>query len=90
MPLYPHDMKTIHELMNLKERVALVAGGSGQVGSVACETLAELGANVIILDLEGRNPQATVQAISERHHVRAEGFPVDLSPMNKRFALFLN
>lgn len=45
-------MKTIKELIDLKERKALVVGGAGHIGFVACEALKELGARVAVLDLE--------------------------------------
>ena len=46
-------MRTIAELMNLRDRKALVVGGAGGVGSAVCETLQEMGAVVGILDLKG-------------------------------------
>ncbi len=44
-------MKDLQQLMDLTGRVALVTGGAGHIGSVAGETLAELGASVILVDL---------------------------------------
>jgi NAD(P)-dependent dehydrogenase (short-subunit alcohol dehydrogenase family) len=43
-------MKNVSELMNLKNRVALVTGGAGHIGSAICETFAECGADVVIID----------------------------------------
>jgi len=45
-------MKTVKELMSLNNRVAIVTGGGGYIGSVFCETLAEMGASVAVLDLD--------------------------------------
>ncbi|MBI4125578.1 MAG: SDR family oxidoreductase [Deltaproteobacteria bacterium] len=45
-------MKTLNELMRLDGRRALVMGGSGHIGRVACETLKELGARVAVLDAQ--------------------------------------
>jgi len=42
---------TIQEKFNLNDRVAIVTGGGGQLGSEFCRTLAEAGAAVVIADL---------------------------------------
>ena len=41
-------MKNLKNLFNLNEKVALVTGGAGYLGSAICESLAELGACVVI------------------------------------------
>ena len=41
-------MTTLASLQNLKDKNILVLGGSGYLGSAACEVFAELGANVIV------------------------------------------
>lgn len=46
-------MKKIKELMNLKNRKALVVGGAGHIGRAVCGALEELGSDVAIMDLEG-------------------------------------
>jgi NAD(P)-dependent dehydrogenase (short-subunit alcohol dehydrogenase family) len=44
---------TILDKFNLKDRVALVTGGVGLLGSEFCKTLAEAGAAVAVVDLNG-------------------------------------
>lgn len=44
-------MRTLSELRDLSGRRALVAGGAGGLGRAACDTLAELGAAVAVVDL---------------------------------------
>lgn len=41
-------MTDIYQLLSLRGKVALVTGGAGYLGTAICETLAELGAHVII------------------------------------------
>jgi len=43
-------MRTVHELMDLSGRAAVVVGGAGHVGAAAVDALAELGARVAVLD----------------------------------------
>lgn len=45
-------MKTLRELMDLQGRVAMVAGGAGNIGLHAGAALAELGASVAVVDLD--------------------------------------
>ena len=40
--LKKHKMKNLKNLFNLNEKVALVTGGAGYLGSAICESLAEL------------------------------------------------
>jgi NAD(P)-dependent dehydrogenase (short-subunit alcohol dehydrogenase family) len=42
---------TILDKFNLKDRVAIVTGGGGQLGTEFCKTLAEAGASVVVADL---------------------------------------
>jgi NAD(P)-dependent dehydrogenase (short-subunit alcohol dehydrogenase family) len=55
-------MKTIKNLMDLKNRIALIAGGGGFIGTAFGETLAELGATVIIMDVD---PDKTERAADQ-------------------------
>ena len=43
-------MKHVSELMNIKNRVALITGGAGHIGSAICDALAEGGADIVIID----------------------------------------
>lgn len=43
-------MRNIASLMNLANRTALVTGATGHLGQVICATLAELGANLLVVD----------------------------------------
>ncbi len=71
-------MKTVRQLMSLKGRAAVVTGGAGRLGLVLAETLAEAGADIVLLDI---NPEVERQAkkIAARHHVRAFALIADLA-----------
>jgi NAD(P)-dependent dehydrogenase (short-subunit alcohol dehydrogenase family) len=61
-------MKTITELINLKNRGAIVTGGAGYLGKAICETLMELGAKVIIFDKDKDVCQHAVEQLEELNH----------------------
>ena len=43
-------MKSLQKLFNLKGSTVAITGGAGHLGSTLCETMAEAGSNVIIID----------------------------------------
>ncbi|OGT22853.1 MAG: short-chain dehydrogenase [Gammaproteobacteria bacterium RIFCSPHIGHO2_02_FULL_42_13] len=69
---------TIHEQMNLVGRVALITGGAGHVGRMAAETLAELGAHIIILDSDKNASEKAAQLIQDKYAVQSVAIAVDL------------
>lgn len=52
-------MKTINNLMDLTGRVALVTGGAGHIGRAIAEGFAEVGANIVLVDI---NKESLAQA----------------------------
>jgi NAD(P)-dependent dehydrogenase (short-subunit alcohol dehydrogenase family) len=46
-------MTTLKELSDMSGRRVLITGGAGHLGRVMAETLAELGASIILLDRPG-------------------------------------
>src|SRR5680860_1155641 len=52
--------------MRLDGRVALVTGGAGNLGRVICQTLADLGASVVVHDINSSSADETAQALRQR------------------------
>ena len=75
-------MKTIRELMDLGGRVALITGGAGHIGLAMGEVLAELGAKIVVLDLEEGACRRTSEVISSRFRVESMALAIDLSDEN--------
>lgn len=58
-------MTTLSELGNLKGRRALITGAAGGLGQIFAETLAELGADLILVDLPGTDLLALADKINK-------------------------
>jgi len=65
--------------MTLNGRVALVTGGGGRIGSAICDTLAELGAIVAVLDVDGVAASVTAKRISKDHGVQSLPITIDIT-----------
>lgn len=69
---------TIFDKFNLKDRVAVVTGGGGQLGFEFCKTLAEAGAAVVPADLNMELASRTATRLSESGYA-AMPFPLDVT-----------
>ncbi|MDO8840800.1 SDR family oxidoreductase [Methanocalculus sp.] len=61
-------MKTISTLMQLDRRVAIITGAAGRLGSQICETLAELGADVVLVDMNEHGCNELAERIEARYN----------------------
>lgn len=79
-----NDKQTMREIsyrerFDLRGKVAVVTGGAGILGQHFCAGLAESGANVAIVDLQGEKAQESAQALAERYKAKAIGLGCDVS-----------
>jgi NAD(P)-dependent dehydrogenase (short-subunit alcohol dehydrogenase family) len=79
-------MSRIAELLKLKGRRALVTGAAGSLGRVIAETLAELGADLILVDQEVSG-HGFASALSKRWCINVECLVCDLEDQMQRFDL---
>ncbi len=71
-------MKKLEELFSLKGRVALISGGAGYLGTAMCETLAELGAHVVIGSRDETKCQQLATRLQADFGVRSAGIKMDI------------
>lgn len=77
-------MPTLKELMVMQGRRVLVTGASGWLGRTMAETLAELGAELIMVDQPGSQIQETAGALAVTWGVATQGIVCDLEDGGQR------
>jgi len=72
--------KSLQELLSLKGKTAIVTGGAGYLGTAISETLAELGANLVLASRDKAKCEKKCAEIAEQTGgaVRAVGLELDL------------
>lgn len=80
-------MSTIKELSDLSGRRALVTGATGSLGRVFADTLAELGADLVLVDLPGSDLQALNASLIENWGVDVENHTCDFENQTQRTEL---
>jgi NAD(P)-dependent dehydrogenase (short-subunit alcohol dehydrogenase family) len=78
---------TIKELSNLEGRSALITGATGELGKVIADALAELGANIVLVDREGSDFSTLSESLASRWGVKVESHTCDLEQQAQRKAL---
>lgn len=77
-------MTTIKKLMSLKGRRALITGATGGLGKVISFTLAELGADLILVDLPGKDIDSLRNEIINKWGVKIDSYFCDLEQQSQR------
>lgn len=81
------QVTTIAALMSLKGRRALITGATGGIGRVIALTLAELGADLLLVDRPGSVYGPLVQEIDHAWRVNVQTFDCDLEVEGDRHRL---
>ena len=71
-------MKSVQELMTMRGRVCLITGGAGHIGRAMAEALAELGADLVLVDLDSARTATVAAELAALHEVRVETITCDL------------
>ena len=77
-------MSTLKELSDLSGRRALITGATGGLGRVFADTLAELGAHLILVDLPGSDFQTLNEGLIKRWGASVENHICDLEDQIQR------
>jgi NAD(P)-dependent dehydrogenase (short-subunit alcohol dehydrogenase family) len=77
-------MPTIKELSSLKGRRALITGAAGRLGQVFADTLAELGGDLILVDLPGTELEGLANKVIKDWGVSVESIFCDLEHQDQR------
>ena len=67
-------MTTIQKLLDLKGRRAFITGASGVLGRMMANTLAELGADLVLVDLPGTELSELSESLDEKWGVKSKYF----------------
>lgn len=71
-------MKKLHELQCLDGKTIFITGGAGYLGSAMCETLAELGANIVIGSRNGDKCISFAKQLNTQYGIKSIGLQVDI------------
>jgi len=78
---------TIKDLLNLKGRCALITGATGGLGTVMADALAEIGANLILVDRPGSDFDSLSTNLIERWGIEVQHRHCDLEQQTQRVEL---
>lgn len=80
-------MNNLKTLMSLSGRRAVITGGAGHLGRTMADSLAELGAEIVLVDVAGAPTEEVAADVAERRGVAVSVLPCDLENEHAREAL---
>jgi NAD(P)-dependent dehydrogenase (short-subunit alcohol dehydrogenase family) len=75
--------KSLQELLSLKGKTAVVTGGAGYLGTAISETLAELGANLVLASRDQAKCAVKCEEIVQQTGGTIRAVPLELDVLNK-------
>lgn len=72
-------MKSLKDLLSLKNKTVFITGGGGHLGTAMCEALAELEANIVIGSRDKEKGTSIANRLSEKFGVQASGVALDIT-----------
>jgi NAD(P)-dependent dehydrogenase (short-subunit alcohol dehydrogenase family) len=72
-------LESYRNLFSLKGKVAIVTGGVGILGQHFCKGLAEMGAKVAVVDLQGEKAEELAREIANRYDVETLGISCNVA-----------
>lgn len=80
-------MTTLRNLSNLQGRSALITGSAGSLGRIFADTLGELGADLLLVDLPGSELEDFAIKLKERWNIKVSSYFCDLESQTQRAEL---
>jgi short-subunit dehydrogenase len=80
-------MTSFKELTNLSNRTALITGATGHLGKVFSDTLAELGADLILVDLSESKLEKLSSDLRKKWGIKVDHFVCNLEIQEERTKL---
>src|SRR3989344_6462175 len=80
-------MTTIKELTSLKGRRALITGANGGLGKVMADTVAELGADLVLVDRPGSDFKSLTETLTQRWRIKIQHWHCDREHQDQRTEL---
>ena len=85
-----NNMKSLQGLFSLEGKTVFITGGAGHLGTAMCESLAELGANIVIGSRDKEKSSLIAKGLSEEFVVQVSGVELDITnPESIDEALFI-
>jgi NAD(P)-dependent dehydrogenase (short-subunit alcohol dehydrogenase family) len=75
-------MKSINDLISFKGKTAVITGAAQGIGAQIAERLAEVGANIAILDIQLEASENKAIELSKKYSIEAKGYALDVSNLN--------